>query len=145
MDTDLRYQIRLNLSDEVAPVARQTSEDPAIAPLIAVLNRHNAVLKCQYDAFADYVAEAERGGPDNYPLYAWTKATVDDPSKKAKYLKSFALHVEGLEVYPRDAADALEAELEPLIGGPIVVSMSRFDSNPANNPQMPERFNRASR
>ena len=31
-------------------------------------------MKCQLDAFAEYVSEAEREGPDNYPLYHWTKA-----------------------------------------------------------------------
>ena len=57
---------------------------------------------CQFDAFAGYVAEAERQGVDGYPLYAWTKATIEDPAKKAKHLKSFALHVNGQEVYSKE-------------------------------------------
>ena len=44
-------------------------------------------LVCQYDAFADYCAEAEARGIEHYPLYAWTKAVVADPAKKAKYQK----------------------------------------------------------
>lgn len=138
--TDLRYQLRINLSDEFAPVAWRDPEDAAIAPLAAVLNKHNAALKCQYDAFADYVATAERIGVDDYPLYAWTKATIEDPDKQAKYVKSFALYVDGEEVYSKDKAEALEADLETLVSGPIVTSMSKFDTNPASNPQMPERY-----
>jgi hypothetical protein len=48
-------------------------------------------MKCQLDAFANYVAQAEANGVEGYPLYEWTKATVEDPIKKAKHLKSFAL------------------------------------------------------
>ena len=37
----------------------------------------------------------------------------------------------------RVKADALEAELKPLVGGPIVAKMFKYDSNPAHNPQPP--------
>ena len=40
---------------------------------------------------------------------------------------------------PKDKADALEAELEPLVGGPIVARMFRYDTDPAHNPQPPPR------
>ena len=39
-------------------------------------------MKSQFDAFADYVAEAEKRGAANYPLYAWTKATIEIPKKR---------------------------------------------------------------
>jgi hypothetical protein len=97
-------------------------------------------MKCQFDAFADYVAEAERNGTENYPLYAWTKATIGNPEKVAKYTKSFTLYAGGEEVYDQAVADALEADLEPLVGGPLVARLSRHDTNPANNPQPPARF-----
>ena len=111
-----------------------------MAPLMAVLDKHDATMKCQYDAFADYVAEAEEKGPEGYHLYAWTKATIEDPEKKAKYLKSFTLYVEGKEVYEKERADALEAELEPFVGKGLVTRLSKHDTNPANNPQMPEKY-----
>ena len=112
-----QYQLRINLSDRAAEAARAGEIHPDLEPLGAILARHNAVLKCQYDAFAGYCAEAERQGIDRYPLYAWTKATIEDPTKKARYVKSFTLHVDGDEVYGKDRADALEAELAPLVGG----------------------------
>ena len=111
-----------------------------LAPLVEVLARHDATLVCLYDAFADYVAEAERRGTDGFPLYAWTKATIEDPVKKEKHLRSFTIHVGGAEVYARERADALEAELRPLVGGPLVVSLARHDTNPATNPRVPKRY-----
>ena len=139
MVEDMKYQLRLTLRDDFAKVARNDADDPSIAPLTKLLCRHDAALKCQYDAFADYVKEAEAKGVDAYPLYAWTKKTVDDPVKEAKYTKSFTLHVGGDEVYEKGRADALEAELKPLVGGPIVAQMFRYDTNPAHNPQPPRR------
>ena len=69
--------------------------------------------------------------------YAWTKATIENPEKKAKYLKSFTLYVDGKEVYAKPLADELEAELKPLVGGTVIARLSRYDTNPANNPQVP--------
>jgi hypothetical protein len=37
----------------------------------------------------------------------------------------------------RDKADALEAELKPLVGGRIVAKMFKYDTDPAHNPQPP--------
>jgi hypothetical protein len=97
-------------------------------------------MKCQFDAFADYVAEAETRGTENYPLHAWTKATIEDPQKQAKYLKSFTLYVDGNEVYGKSLADALEADLQPLVSGKLITRLSKHDTNPANNPQPPAQY-----
>ena len=136
----LRYQLRVVLEDAAAESARARTDHPALRPLGDVLARHDAALVCQYDAFAGYCAEAERNGIDGYPLYAWTRATIEDPAKKAKYLRSFSLHVGGAEVYDGDRADALEKDLRPLVGGAVVKTLARHDTDPANNPQMPERY-----
>jgi hypothetical protein len=140
MKDDLKYQLRLTLHDDYAPIARKSPQDSSIAQLADILRRHNAALKCQYDAFAGYVREAEANGTENYPLYKWTKHTIEDPAKEAKYTKSFSLYVDGEEVYEKDKTDALEAELKPLVGGPIVAKMFRYDTDPAHNPQPPREF-----
>jgi hypothetical protein len=57
-----------------------------------------------------------------------SEKTVDDPAKEAKYSKSFTLYVGGDEVYERNKADGLEAELKPLVGGPIETSGSTSPS-----------------
>jgi hypothetical protein len=141
MGEELKYQLRLTLNDPFAEMARNHPDDSSIAPLTQLLHRHDAALKCQYDAFADYVKEAEAKGVEKYPLYAFTKKTVDDPAKEAKYTKSFTLHVGDDEVYERSKADALEAELKPLVGGPIVAQMFRYDTNPAHSPHPPQARN----
>ena len=139
MSDDLKFQLRLTLSDEFAQAARNNPGDASISALADILRRHDAVMKCQFDAFADYVSEAEANGIENFPLYEWTKKTIEDPAKKAKYTKSFALYVGGEEVYERDKADKLEAELKPLVGGPIIVQMFKYDTDPAHNPQPPRQ------
>ena len=135
-----RHQVRVRLADEAAETVRRDPSAREIAPLAEILRRHGAALVCQYDAFAAYVAEAERRGAAAFPLYAWTRATIEDPAKKAKYVRAFTVRVDGEEVYPEEAADALEADLRPLAGGPLVTAISRHDTNPANNPQVPKRY-----
>ena len=140
MGDEWQYQLRIYLNDALSDVARSDPDDPAIRPLSEILRRHHAELKCQYDAFAEYVSEAKCQGASDYPLYEWTKATIEDPAKKAKYLKSFTLYINGEEVYEKAQADALESDLQPLIDGKSIIRMSKHDTNPANNPQPPERY-----
>ena len=140
MSEQWQYQVRIDLADGPAEVARRDPGDPALAPLPDILRRHNATMKSQFDAFAGYVAEAERNGVESYPLYHWTKATIENPAKKAKYQKSFTLYVDGDEVYAKAKADALEADLQPLVGGGLITRLAKHDTNPANNPQPPARY-----
>jgi hypothetical protein len=140
MSTQWEYQVRIYLDDELAEVVRRGRNDPAIKPLADILARHRASMKCQFDAFADYVADAEKHGTENYPLYAWTKATIENPEKKAKYLRSFTLYVDGDEVYAKPLADALESDLQPLVDGKLITRLSKHDTNPSNNPQPPAQY-----
>ena len=135
-----QYQLRVDLADDAAAAARAGADHPGLGALRQVLAAHDAELICQYDAFAGYCAEAEARGIEHYPLYAWTKAVIADPAKKAKYRKSFSIHVGGAEVYARESADALEAALTPLVGAGVVKRLAKHDTDPANNPQMPEEY-----
>lgn len=138
MSEDWKFQLRVILEPQMAQIARHSPQDAALGPLPAILERHNAHLKCQHDAFADYVAEAEANDLADYPLYAWTKATIEDPVKEAKYIKAFTLYAGGQEVYDKSVADALRAEIEPLVGGSVIKALNVHDTNPANNPQPPK-------
>ena len=140
MGEQWQCQLRVYLSDALAEVARRDHDDPALRPLTDVLNRHRATLVSQLDAFESYVAEAERDGPENFPLYKWTKATVEDPTKRAKHVKAFALRVSGEEVYAKEATDALEADLRPLVGGEVVTHMTKHNTDSANNLQVPSEY-----
>lgn len=138
MTAQWQYQVRFDLDDPaMAELARRNPGDPALKPLSEILARHRAILKSQFDAFADYVAAAEQHGVENFPLYEWTKATIENPAKQEKYLKSFTLYVENREVYAKEIADALEAELQPLAASGLIARLAKYDTNPAHNPQPP--------
>jgi hypothetical protein len=136
MNNPLRYQIRIHFTDACAETAR-SAPDKLAKPLVETLSKHGATLKCQFDAFAEYVREAEKEGAEKFPLYKWTKVTIEDPAKKAKHLKSFAVHIAGETLYAKERADALEAALQRFIGDGCVDRVTKHDNNPANNPQPP--------
>ena len=140
MPAEWQYQLRVDLAEDAAAAARAGADHPGLGTLRQVLAAHDARLVCQYDAFAGYCAEAEEHGVEHYPLYAWTKAVIADPAKKAKYRESFSIHVGGAEVYARERADALEVALTPLIAAGTVARLAKHDTDPANNPQMPEEY-----
>ena len=137
MPQQWQYQLRFKLSPEVAESARKGADDGAFKAVAEVLTRHNATAISQFDAFANYVAEAERNGVDRYPLYRWTKATIDDPEKKAKHSTAFAVYIKGEEVYEETEANALEQDLRPLLDVGVLLALTKHDTNPANNPQPP--------
>jgi hypothetical protein len=139
MEPTWQFQLRITVSPELANDLRTDPAGASHAALRNVLGKHNATLKCQFDAFADYVNEAEKQGLENYPLYQWTRQTIENPEKKAKYLQSFTVYVNGDEIYGKEITDVLEAELTALISDDGINSVARFDTNPANNPQPPKR------
>ena len=139
MENAWQFQLRIAVSPELAASLRGDPASRSYALLGDILRKHNASLKCQFDAFADYVSEAEKLGVENYPLYQWTKETIEQPEKKARYLRSFTLYVDGEEVYSKERADPLQAELDTLVGDGAIQSVVKFDTNPSNNPQPPAR------
>jgi hypothetical protein len=139
-EDEWQYQLRIDLAEQFAPLASIEPQSPKLSPLPDILTRHHSTIRSLWSAFVDYVAEAERNGPESYPLYTWTKATIADQAKRAKHRKTFVIHVDGQEVYARDKADALEQDLEPLVGGGLITRLTRHDNNPANNPQVPARY-----
>ena len=139
-EVDWRYQIRLEISDSLAESLRDGIDLEVLQPLYDVLSTHSATSICQYDAFADFCHRAERNGEHDLPLYKWTLATINNPEKKAKYLRIFTIYVRDEEVYPRTIADALEQDLQSLVGGDVIESLSKYDSNPSNNPQVPAQY-----
>jgi hypothetical protein len=137
MSGDWNYQIRVYLTDEQAALVRSSPGEPPIPALAEVLSRHHAVLKSQFDAFAEYCAEAEANGVADDPLYRWTRAALEDPVKQAKHKAAFAVRVGDQEVYPAAVADALETELLALVAAGVIGRVSRQDTNPANNMPVP--------
>lgn len=139
MESTLQFQLRITVASGMADALRADPTYASHAALRDVLLRHNATLKCQFDAFADYVSEAEKRGTENYPLYQWTRDTIENPQKKAKYLQSFTVYVNGAEIYGKRIADEMEINLLKLVSEDGIESVARFDTNPANSPQPPKR------
>ncbi|PQV54047.1 hypothetical protein [Paraburkholderia sp. BL21I4N1] len=139
MESTLQFQLRITVASGLADALRADPTGASHAALRDVLRRHNAALKCQFDAFADYVSEAEKLGTENYPLYQWTRETIENPQKKAKYLQSFTVYMNGDEIYGKRIADEMEIDLLKLVSEDGIKSVARFDTNPANNPQPPKR------
>nr|WP_222858449.1 hypothetical protein [Paraburkholderia phenoliruptrix] len=135
----MKFQLRLTVAPQLAEALRADASAAAHKELERILHRHDASVKCQYDAFADYVSEAERDGIEQYPLYQWTRDTIENPQKKAKYLRSFTVYVKGEQIYEKQVADAMETELSELVNEHGIQAVSKFDTNPANNPQPPQR------
>jgi hypothetical protein len=64
---------------------------------------------------------------------------MENPAKRERYLKSFTLYVDDQEVYGKEIADAIEAELGAFVSAGLITRVSKYDTNPANNPQPPAR------
>lgn len=95
---------------------------------------------CTYDAFCGYCQEAEANGVEKYSLYEWTKATIDNPEKKDKHVKSFAFYKGSDQVYEKSLAELLHRDLTPLQNNGIIEELKLIDSNPENNPQPPKKY-----
>lgn len=137
---DWQYQLRLQIADEFTESVRGGSDTKDLEPLYEILTSHDATVVCQYDAFADFCVRCESNGEIDLPLYKWTLETIQNPAKKAKYVKVFTVYISGDEVYERPIAEALEHDLQPLVSGPVVEKLTKYDSNPANNPQVPQKY-----
>ena len=121
------YQLRITL-----PPGTPTPP-PELTPILAA---HNATPVSQLAAFEAYLAEA---APDD-PLARWTRATLEDPAKRAKHAAVLALRIGGAEVYPKPAADALEAALRPLLAAGLIAGLTRHDTNPETNMPIPAAY-----
>ena len=139
MSEQWHYQLRVYLDDELAETA-YAGDHSALQPLMTILSTHNATLVSQFRAFEEYVLEAEKGRIDEFPLYKWTKATVENPAMRARHIKAFAIRVAGDEVYGQEVADLLENDLKPLVGGELIKRMSRHNTDPVNNIPVPREY-----
>jgi hypothetical protein len=137
------YQIRFDVTPELAAAYKEQRDDAALQRIRAVLQARGATLTSQYDAFVGYVKEAEREGTADYPLYEWTRGVVADPAKQAKYERVFTVYVNGQGVYAAEAADAVRHDLDSLVAeygqASGILRVTRLDTNPANSPQPPRR------
>lgn len=140
MADTLKYQIRLYLTDEFAAVARADARDPSLKAVNDVLDQYGLKMVNQYDALVGFCEEAEANNDTDNGLYRWTKDLVGQERAQA-YKKHFTLYaLNNDQVYDQAIADGVEAELLPLVGQGIIGKVSKYNNDPAQNPQAPERF-----
>jgi len=138
MSEDWLYQIRIRVNDEMSLNLRKNKPSGSARQIKSLAKKHGTTLVCTYDAFADYCREAESNSVEDYPLYAWTKQTIENPEKKQKHLKSFAFYRDDDQVYEKALAETIYSELLPLADNGTIDEVKLIDSNPANNPQPPK-------
>ena len=138
MSEDWLYQIRIKVNDEMSSNLRKNKPSGLARQIKSLARKHGTTLVCTYDAFADYCREAESNSVEDYPLYAWTKQTIENPEKKQKHLKSFAFYRNDDQVYEKALAETIYSELLPLADNGTIDEVKLIDSNPANNPQPPK-------
>ena len=102
------YQIRIKVTENISNDLRDMYQQNLSKNLKKIAEYHQMVLVCTYDAFEAYCVEAEQNGIDGYGLYHWTKATIEDPLKKAKHLKSFAFYLGEDQIYPKELAISVQ-------------------------------------
>lgn len=141
MADDMKYQLRLYLTDEFAQAARADARDPKLQPLNNVLDKYGLTLVNQFDALVGFCREAEANQNTDTDLYRWTKDVISQPIKEARYSKQFTLYdQDNNQVYDKAIADGAEAELLPMVGQGIITNISKYNDDPAQNPQAPEKY-----
>lgn len=136
-------QIRINLAKQFAKAARNGLSDPVLKPLADVLDKYDAVIKNQFDAFSDYCKDAEAKGDTDTDLYRWTKHLIEQPGKEQQYATRFTVYADGgKEVYDSALADAIKSDLKPLVDSGMVAKVDKISADPAKNPQAPAKFRR---
>ena len=138
MSEDWLYQIRIRVNDEMSSNLRKNKPSGLARQIKSLARKHGTTIVCTYDAFVDYCREAESNSVEDYPLYAWTKQTIENPEKKQKHLKSFAFYRDDDQVYEKALAETIYSELSPLADNGTIDEVKLIDSNPANNPQPPK-------
>ena len=139
MISQLLYQVRLDVIEEIASEVRKKNYKKLNEKIISILDEVKADLVCQYDAFKNFVLECEKENEVNNALYKWTKDTIENNLKKQKYLKSFTVYVEGEQLYEKKIADFLEYELKKL-NEKKIIKINKYNSDPKNNPQPPKKY-----
>ena len=133
------YQVRIRPRKEIAEAVRFHYENEIAEKIVNLAKKHKTSLVCTFDAFSGYVKEAEKNGIENYPLYTWTKKTIENKEKVKKHSLAFAFYYKEEQVYPKKIADKLHNDLLVLYKTGVIEELRLIDTNPNNNPQPPPK------
>ena len=133
------YQVRIRLRKEIAEAIRFDQTNEIAEKIVNLAKKNKASLVCTLDAFSGYVKEAEKNGIENYPLYAWTKKTIENKEKIKKHSLAFAFYYKEEQVYSKKIAEKLYKDLLVLYEVGEIKELRLIDTNPDNNPQPPPK------
>ena len=139
MSENWLYQLRIRLRKEIAEAVRFGYENEIAEKIVNLAKKHKTSLVCTLDAFSGYVKEAEKNGIENYPLYIWTKKTIENKEKVKKHSLAFAFYYKEEQVYPKKIAEKLHNDLLVLYKTGVIEELRLIDTNPNNNPQPPPK------
>ena len=139
MSENLLYQVRIKLRKKIAEAVRFHYENEIAKKIVNLAKKHKTSLVCTLDAFSGYVKEAEKNGIENYPLYKWTKKTIENKDKVKKHSQAFAFYYKEEQVYSKKIAEKLHDDLLFLYEAGLIKELRLIDTNPQNNPQPPSQ------
>ena len=119
------YQIRIKTSEVLSADLRGARAMALSQAVLKIAEQNGMQLVCTFDAFREYCEEAERNDIAQYHLYDWTKATIENPEKKAKHLKSFAFYLGNEQVYSKAHAGILEKSLKMSVRKQLQIKFSK--------------------
>ena len=139
MKDKILYQLRIDFEEKAAIELLNSKIIQSCKKLFSILIEEKANLICQYEAFSLFVKECEENNLTSTPLYKWTKDTIENETKKIKYMKSFTIYVEDKQLYEKNIANRLERKILNLNCN-CILKLNKYDSNPKNNPQPPKKY-----
>ena len=139
MKDKILYQLRIDFEEKAAIELLNSKSINSCKQLFKILKEEKANLICQYEAFSLFVKECEENNLTSTPLYKWTKDTIENETKKIKYMKSFTIYVEDKQLYEKNIANRLERKIINLKCN-CILKLNKYDSNPKNNPQPPKKY-----
>ena len=133
MSGELKFQLRLTLRDELAQTARAIHRPVHLAAdeVLASMMPPEISVRC----FCGLCERRRRTEPKTTTSMTDEK-TIEDPAKKAKYTKSFALYVGGEEVYAK-SRQTRSKPTQTAGRRSDLAQMFKYDTDPAHNPQPP--------
>jgi len=140
----MKYQVRLFLTDAFATAARADARDPILKPVNDVLDKYGLKMVNQLSALVGMLKEAKVNNNTDTDLYRWTMATVSSSNKRKKFRQQFTLYaLNDDQVYDQAIAEGARDELKPMEGGAIISRIDYHNSDPAQNPQAPDRYKKS--
>lgn len=144
MSNEFKARVVIKLSEAFAQAVNDNGLHYTADPKLDALKETLAVIKGdlhnQLRDFEYYVQSSEAHGINDTPMVNWTRDATQHPYAQGKYSRLFALAVGGHKVFEMAQAEALAAQLKPLIGQGVIEGVRVDSMDPAKNPPVPPQY-----